>query len=67
MQVLSWRPRAFYFPKFATPEQCQQIINMAKPKLEPSTVMLSIGETEQPLDIRTRYVLLTIYVQLIFL
>lgn len=52
-QVLSWRPRAFYFPKFATPEQCQQIINMAKPKLEPSTVMLSIGETEQPLDIRT--------------
>ncbi|XWS33522.1 hypothetical protein CRYUN_Cryun22dG0090400 [Craigia yunnanensis] len=52
-QVLSWRPRAFYFPNFATPEQCQQIINMAKPKLEPSTVLLSKGETEQPDDVRT--------------
>ncbi|XVF59313.1 hypothetical protein PTKIN_Ptkin07bG0265800 [Pterospermum kingtungense] len=52
-QVLSWRPRAFYFPNFATPEQCQQIIKTAKPKLEPSTVQLSIGETEQPIDVRT--------------
>ncbi|XVE82890.1 hypothetical protein DITRI_Ditri16bG0042000 [Diplodiscus trichospermus] len=52
-QVLSWRPRALYFPDFATPEQCQQIINMAKPKLKPSTVLLSKGQTEQPNDVRT--------------
>ncbi|XP_022751226.1 probable prolyl 4-hydroxylase 9 [Durio zibethinus] len=52
-QVISWRPRAFYFPKFATPEQCQRVINMAKPKLEPSTVLLSKQETEQPKDVRT--------------
>ncbi|XVF17559.1 hypothetical protein REPUB_Repub10bG0133800 [Reevesia pubescens] len=52
-QVISWRPRAFYFPNFATPEQCQQIIDMAKPKLKPSTVLLSKRETEQPNDVRT--------------
>ncbi|EOX91622.1 Oxidoreductase isoform 2 [Theobroma cacao] len=52
-QVISWRPRAFYFPNFATPAQCQHIIDMAKPKLEPSTVLLAKGETQQPNDVRT--------------
>ncbi|XP_022751224.1 probable prolyl 4-hydroxylase 9 isoform X2 [Durio zibethinus] len=45
-QVISWRPRAFYFPKFATPEQCQHIINMAKSNLEPSKLALRKGESE---------------------
>ncbi|XP_021274035.1 probable prolyl 4-hydroxylase 9 isoform X1 [Herrania umbratica] len=52
-QVISWRPRAFYFPDFATPAQCQHIIDMAQPKLEPSTVLLAKGETQQPYDVRT--------------
>ncbi|KAJ4967013.1 hypothetical protein NE237_018862 [Protea cynaroides] len=44
-QVLSWKPRALYFPKFATAEQCQSIIKMAKSNLRPSTLVLRKGET----------------------
>ncbi|CAD5179314.1 probable prolyl 4-hydroxylase 9 [Musa acuminata AAA Group] len=44
-QVLSWKPRAFYFPKFATVDQCQTIIKTAKSRLEPSTVALRKEET----------------------
>ncbi|CAK7330075.1 unnamed protein product [Dovyalis caffra] len=46
-QVLSWKPRALYFPKFATPEQCESIITMAKSKLKPSTLALRKGETAE--------------------
>ncbi|XP_038881540.1 probable prolyl 4-hydroxylase 9 [Benincasa hispida] len=46
-QVLSWRPRALFFPKFATAEQCLSIVNMARPKLRPSTLALRKGETEE--------------------
>ncbi|XP_043712326.1 probable prolyl 4-hydroxylase 9 [Telopea speciosissima] len=53
-QVLSWKPRALYFPKFATSEQCQSIIKMAKSKLRPSTLALRKGETaENTKGIRT--------------
>ncbi|KAI9165516.1 hypothetical protein LWI28_015489 [Acer negundo] len=53
-QVLSWRPRALYFPNFATAEQCESIINMAKPSLKPSTLALRKGETtESTQGIRT--------------
>ncbi|XP_030974029.1 probable prolyl 4-hydroxylase 9 [Quercus lobata] len=44
-QVLSWRPRALYFPNFATAEQCESIIKLAEPRLRPSTVALRPGET----------------------
>ncbi|GMY11871.1 probable prolyl 4-hydroxylase 9 [Fagus crenata] len=46
-QVLSWKPRALYFPNFATSEQCQSIINLAEPLLRPSTLALRPGETEE--------------------
>ncbi|KAK8706602.1 hypothetical protein V6N13_050159 [Hibiscus sabdariffa] len=46
-QVLSWKPRAYYFPNFATAEQCQHIIEMAKVNLKPSTLALRKGETEE--------------------
>ncbi|CAN0917925.1 Probable prolyl 4-hydroxylase 9 [Linum grandiflorum] len=46
-QVLSWKPRALYFPNFATAEQCESIISMAKPHLKPSTLALRKGETEE--------------------
>ncbi|XP_060175994.1 probable prolyl 4-hydroxylase 9 [Lycium barbarum] len=46
-QVLSWRPRTLYFPNFATAEQCHSIIQMAKPKLKPSSLALRKGETEE--------------------
>ncbi|GMP38501.1 hypothetical protein CsSME_00009721 [Camellia sinensis var. sinensis] len=46
-QVLSWEPRALYFPNFATAEQCQSIIEMARLKLKPSTLALRKGETAE--------------------
>ncbi|POO00755.1 Isopenicillin N synthase [Trema orientale] len=46
-QVLSWNPRALYFPKFATAEQCESIISIAKPSLRPSSLALREGETEE--------------------
>ncbi|KAG5526355.1 hypothetical protein RHGRI_032589 [Rhododendron griersonianum] len=53
-QVLSWKPRALLFPNFATPEQCQSIIQMARSKLKPSSLALRKGETaESTKGIRT--------------
>ncbi|KAG9440214.1 hypothetical protein H6P81_020379 [Aristolochia fimbriata] len=46
-QVLSWMPRALYFPNFATVEQCQSIIKIAKANLRPSTLALRKGETDE--------------------
>ncbi|XP_047172300.1 probable prolyl 4-hydroxylase 9 [Vigna umbellata] len=53
-QILSWRPREVYFPNFTSVEACQQIIEMAKAKLEPSKLALRKGETaESTKDTRT--------------
>ncbi|XP_073057936.1 probable prolyl 4-hydroxylase 9 [Primulina eburnea] len=53
-QILSWNPRALYFPNFATAEQCQSIIQMAKLHLKPSSLALREGETaESTQGIRT--------------
>ncbi|KAK4766787.1 hypothetical protein SAY87_008429 [Trapa incisa] len=53
-QVLSWAPRALYFPNFAPAEHCQSIIAMAKSGLKPSTLALRNGETaENTKGIRT--------------
>lgn len=46
-QVLSWKPRALYFPKFASAEQCENIIKVARARLRPSTLALRKGETEE--------------------
>ncbi|KAE8698579.1 putative prolyl 4-hydroxylase 9 [Hibiscus syriacus] len=46
-QVLSWKPRAYYFPNFATVEQCERVIEMAKVQLRPSGLALRKGETEE--------------------
>ncbi|KAJ0010991.1 hypothetical protein Pint_33772 [Pistacia integerrima] len=46
-QVLSWQPRALFFPNFATAEQCQNIIEIAKLRLKPSTLALRKGETAE--------------------
>lgn len=55
---MSWRPRALYFPNFATAEQCESIIKLAEPRLRPSTVALRPGETaDSTQGIRTRYLL----------
>ncbi|XP_048502205.1 probable prolyl 4-hydroxylase 9 isoform X3 [Beta vulgaris subsp. vulgaris] len=55
-QVLSWRPRALYFSNFATAEQCESIINIAKAQLRPSRLALRKGETmESTQGVRTRH------------
>ncbi|KAG2318655.1 hypothetical protein Bca4012_055148 [Brassica carinata] len=46
-QVLSWKPRALYFPNFATAEQCKAIIERAKVNLKPSALALRQGETAE--------------------
>ncbi|THF96522.1 hypothetical protein TEA_025153 [Camellia sinensis var. sinensis] len=54
VMILSWKPRAVYFPNFATVEQCQSIIKMAKAHLAPSILALREGETaENTKGIRT--------------
>ncbi|GAU39000.1 hypothetical protein TSUD_378760 [Trifolium subterraneum] len=45
--VLSWNPRALYFPNFASAEQCESIIKMARADLTPSRLQLREGETEE--------------------
>ncbi|XAR51344.1 Procollagen-proline dioxygenase [Bertholletia excelsa] len=53
-QILSWNPRALYFPKFATVEQCKSIIKLAEPQLRPSTLAYRKGDTaENTKGIRT--------------
>ncbi|KAG9152672.1 hypothetical protein Leryth_020894 [Lithospermum erythrorhizon] len=46
-QILSWHPRALYFPKFATAEQCGSIIIQARKHLAPSALALRKGETAE--------------------
>lgn len=46
-QVLSWRPRAVYFPNFTSAELCERIIDMAKSKLQPSKLALRKGESSE--------------------
>lgn len=59
MQVLSWKPRALYFPGFAAPEHCETIIKIAKARLAPSSLALRKGETaESTKGTRTRYIIL---------
>lgn len=51
-----------FFPKFLTPEQCKSIIEMAKPRIKPSTLALRKGETEESTQgIRTRFVSIHLY------
>ncbi|KAL8044584.1 hypothetical protein ABFX02_08G054900 [Erythranthe guttata] len=46
-QILSWIPRALFFPNFATAEQCESIIKMTKPHLKPSKLAFRQGETAE--------------------
>ncbi|XP_010271954.1 PREDICTED: probable prolyl 4-hydroxylase 9 [Nelumbo nucifera] len=53
-QVLSWAPRALYFPDFATANKCQRIIEMARANLKPSSLAYRKGENaENTKGIRT--------------
>ncbi|CAI9777508.1 unnamed protein product [Fraxinus pennsylvanica] len=53
-QILSWNPRALYFPNFASAKECKSVIEIAKTRLEPSSLALREGETaENTKGIRT--------------
>lgn len=53
-QVLSWEPRAYYFPGFADPERCARIVEIASKRLGPSSLALRAGDTlEGTADVRT--------------
>ncbi|KAK9670298.1 hypothetical protein RND81_13G192300 [Saponaria officinalis] len=57
-QVLSWRPRVLYFPMFATAEQCETIVSIARSQLQPSRLALRKGETaDSTREVRTRRIM----------
>ncbi|MBA0745722.1 hypothetical protein Gogos_008286 [Gossypium gossypioides] len=51
-EVLSWEPRAFLYHNFLSREECEYLINLAKPYMKKSTVVDS--KTGQSKDSRVR-------------
>ncbi|KAF5208324.1 Prolyl 4-hydroxylase alpha-like protein [Thalictrum thalictroides] len=51
-EVISWEPRAFIYHNFLSKDECEYLINLAKPHMEKSTVVDS--ETGKSKDSRVR-------------
>jgi prolyl 4-hydroxylase len=45
MQLLSWHPRAYLFPKFINRDMCEHVIALAESRLAPSGLALKKGDT----------------------
>lgn len=45
MQLLSWYPRAYLFPKFISRAMCDHVIKLAESRLAPSGLALKKGDT----------------------
>nr|AFK45565.1 unknown [Lotus japonicus] len=52
VEVISWEPRAFVYHNFLTKEECEYLIDIAKPNMHKSTVVDS--ETGKSKDSRVR-------------
>ncbi|XP_061352237.1 probable prolyl 4-hydroxylase 10 [Gastrolobium bilobum] len=52
VELVSWEPRAFVYHNFLTKEECEYLINIAKPSMHKSTVVDS--ETGKSKDSRVR-------------
>ncbi|XWS33911.1 hypothetical protein CRYUN_Cryun22dG0123600 [Craigia yunnanensis] len=52
VEVISWEPRAFIYHNFLSKEECEHLIDLAKPHMEKSTVVDS--ETGKSKDSRVR-------------
>ncbi|GLT82582.1 hypothetical protein SLE2022_009450 [Rubroshorea leprosula] len=52
VEVISWEPRAFVYHNFLSKEECEYLINLAKPHMQKSTVVDS--ETGKSTDSRVR-------------
>lgn len=54
MQLLSWYPRAYLFPKFMDKARCEHVIKLAEEWLTPSGLAFKEGDTvENTKDVRT--------------
>ena len=54
MQLLSWHPRAYLFPKFISREMANHVIELASQRLTPSGLALKKGDTlDSTREIRT--------------
>lgn len=52
VEIISWEPRAFVYHNFLSKDECQYLINLAKPHMEKSTVV--DNETGKSKDSRVR-------------
>lgn len=52
-RLLSWAPRAFLLKNFLTPDECDYLIEKARPQLEVSTVVDAKTGVSQPSKVRT--------------
>lgn len=53
IEVLSWEPRAFVYHNFLSDEECEHLINLAKPGMVPSTVVDSATGRSKDSRVRT--------------
>ena len=52
--MLSWNPRAVYFPNFLDAARCKHVVDLASKRLAPSSLALRAGDTvSNTADIRT--------------
>lgn len=47
MQLLSWYPRAYVFPRFMDEEKCNHVVELAEKRLSPSGLALKKGDTRE--------------------
>ncbi|PIA56703.1 hypothetical protein AQUCO_00700811v1 [Aquilegia coerulea] len=52
-EILSWEPRAFIYHNFLSKEECNYLINLAKPHMEKSTVVDSATGKSKDSRVRT--------------
>ncbi|GJW05694.1 probable prolyl 4-hydroxylase 10 [Tanacetum coccineum] len=53
VEVLSWEPRAVIYHNFLSQEECEHLINIAKPHMEKSTVVDSVTGKSKDSRVRT--------------
>ncbi|XP_031505150.2 probable prolyl 4-hydroxylase 3 isoform X2 [Nymphaea colorata] len=53
MEILSWQPRAFLYNNFLSRDECEHLINLAKPNLRRSSVVDSRTGKSIPSRVRT--------------
>ena len=47
LEVLSWHPRIFRLPHFLSDQECDEIISLGKPQLEPSKIIDDEADNDQ--------------------